>query len=203
MNQGKLEVIAGPMFSGKTTELLRRIEREQIAKRSIKMYKPEIDTRHAVSAVTDRNRRLQFDAEPLPLNLDEEGVRALVARSIQFDVIGIDEVQFFAKWIVGFCQELRRIGQGKRVRVIVCGLDMTFRGEPFGHMGELMAVADSVQKFSAVCVGCSADAIYSQRLLGGLPAPHGDTVQIGDGESYEPRCSRCFVPPTRVEFSTR
>lgn len=198
----KVEVIVGSMSSGKTSELGRRLERHLIAKRRIMVFKPEIDTRYGENVLTDRNRFYIFEAKNLPVDLTEEILEEVVELSDQYDVISFDEVQFFNERIVPLVQKLRKKGK----IVLLCGLDMDFRGEPFGHIGPLMSIACDVTKLHAVCKGCGRDATVTQRLIAGEPAPEGETVRVGDVDSqeeeshtYEARCWDCYVHPSKVQ----
>lgn len=198
---GKIEVVAGGMFSGKTSEWFRRLEREELANRKVGYFKPENENRYGVHTIRDRNNKKEVVAYKLPINATPEQVPKLVEIAALFDVVGIDEVQFFGDWIVDFCLQL----QARNIRVIVNGLDTTYEGRPFGPMGLLMTVAFSVDKLHAVCMCCGEDANYSQRLYNGKPATSGEVFCLGDKEedlnkfSYEARCQNCFVPPNEVK----
>jgi thymidine kinase len=183
---GRLEVVCGPMFSGKSEELMRRLRRAEVAGLRAVIVKPRIDDRfdalHVVSHAGARMRALAVDsaADVLPC-------------SAGYDAVGVDEAQFFEPAIVGVTKTLVRRG----VRVIVAGLDMDFRGEPFGSMATLLSVADLVDKLQAVCHLCGGTATRTQRLVDGKPAPfRGPTVQVGARDSYEARCSACYEPDT-------
>lgn len=185
---GRVEVICGSMFSGKTEELIRRVRRAMIAKQKVQVVKPIIDTRYHVEKVTSHNG-LNVAAQPMQAAAD-------ILPHIEPDttLVAIDEVQFFDADIVQVCEELAH--QGKRV--ICAGLDMDFRGEPFGHMPELVARAEQVYKLQAICVVCGGDASRTQRLINGRPAAYDDPiVLIGANEVYEARCRQCHVvlPP--------
>ncbi len=189
---GWIEVICGSMFSGKTEELIRRIHRAQIARQQVQVFKPAIDARYHTQAVASHNG-MQFQAIPvnncqeLRQNLDPEA-----------NVIAIDEIQFFNADIVALCKELA--DQGKRV--ICTGLDMDFRGEPFGPMPLILAVAEQVDKLQAICVVCGGPACRSQRLINGEPADYDDPiVLVGASEVYEARCRGCHEVPRR-QFAT-
>ena len=181
---GYLEVITGSMFSGKTEELLRRVQRARIARRRVVLCKPDLDDRYRRDAVASHDGR-DLEAVAVPAGRPREIVA--VARQHRAEVVGIDEAQFFAREIVAAVLELVEGG----VRVIVSGLDMDFARRPFGPMPELMAVADEVVKLKAICVVCGEPATFTQRLIGGLLAAADDPViWIGGHESYEPRCRR-------------
>lgn len=179
---GWIEVICGSMFSGKTEELIRRVRRAQIARQKVQVFKPAIDTRYARQEVTSHNG-LQVEAVPVE---DIAQVRALIEPDTT--VVALDEVQFFDDEAVGLCEELANRG----VRVIVAGLDLNFRGEPFGPMPELMARAERVDKLQAICVVCGGPASRTQRLINGRPAAYDDPViLVGAKEVYEARCRGC------------
>jgi thymidine kinase len=173
---GHIEVIAGGMFSGKSEELVRRLRRAVIARQRIQVFKPSADTRAGERVVTRDNREL--DATSVA---DSAEMRERLSFGVQ--VVAIDEAQFFDQGLVALVNELADTG----VRVIVAGLDQDFRRRPFGPIPQILAVAEYVDKVHAICVRCGAPAHYSQRIAGG-----GDQVQVGDTESYEARCRRCF-----------
>jgi thymidine kinase len=176
---GRIEVITGGMFSGKSEELVRRLRRALIARQRVQVFKPLLDSRHGPDRVVTRDGRevaaqAVVDTAELSRQLLEE-----------VDVVGIDEAQFFDAGIVALVTELADRG----VRVLVAGLDQDYRREPFGPMPGLMALAEHVDKMHAVCVTCGAPAHYSQRLSGG-----GDQILVGDSQAYEARCRECFEP---------
>lgn len=183
---GWIEVICGSMFSGKTEELIRRIHRAQIARQTVQVFKPTLDQRYSQGAVASHNGQ---QTHAIPVSSTAE-LRQLVNPAAT--VIAIDEVQFFDEDVVALCQELA--DQGKRV--ICAGLDMDFRGEPFGPLPQLLAVAEKVDKLQAICVVCGGPASRSQRLLNGQPAHYNDPiVLVGASEVYEARCRGCHVVP--------
>jgi len=187
---GWIEVICGSMFSGKTEELIRRLRRAQIAKQKVQVFKPAIDKRYNRKAIASHNG-LQEAA--VPVNTPQEIRQHL---DLEANVIAIDEIQFFGEEIVTLCGELAN--QGKRI--ICAGLDMDFRGEPFGPMPKLLAVAEKVDKFQAICVVCGGPASRSQRLINGTPAYYEDPiVLVGASEVYEARCRGCHCVPHRKE----
>lgn len=176
---GSLTVITGSMFSGKTEELIRRVRRALYAGRSVQVFKPAVDTRTDETVIRSHNgiRHLAVAAAN----------SASLMRQVEpnTDIIAIEEVQFFDTEIVEICQQLADRGH----QVIVAGLDMDFRGCPFGPLPTLLAVADEVVKLRAICAKCGLDASRSQRLINGRPAPvSAPTVLIGDQEHYEARC---------------
>ena len=173
---GSIEVIAGGMFSGKSEELVRRLRRAVIARQTIQVFKPAADERHGPDRLITRDDR-ELDAESVR---DTASLRAALRPDVQ--VVGIDEAQFFD---AALAMELADAG----VRVIVAGLDQDFARRPFGPMPQLLAHAELVDKMHAVCVRCGAPAHYSQRIAGGSAQ-----VQVGDVDSYEARCRRCYEP---------
>ena len=190
---GWIELICGSMFSGKTEELLRRVRRSEIARRRIQLFKPRIDHRYGHRQVTSHNGMARSDA------VAAESAAALLAQvPAGTDVVAIDEVQFFDAAIADVCRELADRG----VQVIAAGLDQDFRGEPFGAMPLLMALAEQVDKLHAICVRCGAAATRTQRLIDGEPARYDDPVIfVGGSESYEARCRTCHDVPGRPATS--
>ncbi|NHM30110.1 thymidine kinase [Neobacillus terrae] len=176
---GWIEVICGSMFSGKSEELIRRVRRAQFAKQKIAVFKPKIDNRYSEESVVSHNGS-SFIARPIA-----HSTEILVHIDAEVDLIAIDEVQFFDDEIVRIVQQLADSGY----RVICAGLDQDFRGEPFGKMPALMAVAELVTKLQAVCSVCGSPASRTQRLINGSPASYHDPViLVGAAEAYEPRC---------------
>ncbi|KHF30344.1 MULTISPECIES: thymidine kinase [Anoxybacillus] len=176
---GWLEVICGSMFSGKSEELIRRVRRAQFAKQEVKVFKPAIDNRYSEEAVVSHNGTSVI---AIPVSCASDIRKHLTTHT---DVVAIDEVQFFDEHVVDVVQRLADEGY----RVIVAGLDQDFRGEPFGPVPTLMAIAESVTKLQAVCTVCGSPASRTQRLINGRPASYHDPViLIGASESYEPRC---------------
>ena len=188
---GFLEVITGPMFAGKTSELIKRIERQAYAKRKVALFKPSIDNRYSTSDVVAHNG-LRYKAYVVPT--DGNGVQMIVDLTSRegFEVIGVDEVQFFPMEIVGALNELADRG----VYVIASGLNLDFRGNPFPAMKELLVRADNIVYLTAVCTVCGRPATRSQRLIDGKPASKDSPViLVGGRESYEARCrEHHFVP---------
>jgi thymidine kinase len=176
---GRVEVIAGPMFSGKTEELIRRLRRAEIARQKIQVFKPSIDKRYGTEKLAS-HAGSEFEATPIDeavdiLNQVEEGTT----------VVAIDEAQFFDNKITSVVQALADRG----IRVIVAGLDTDFRGEPFGPMPVLMVQAEQVDKIHAICIVCGDAAPRTQRLIDGKPAHFNDPIVIvGASELYEARC---------------
>lgn len=175
---GRIEVITGGMFSGKSEELVRRLVRAQIARQRIQVFKPSADSRHPPEVLITRDAR-ELAADSVA---DSTALRNAIDPSVE--VVGIDEAQFFDSGLVSLVTELADRG----VRVIVAGLDQDYLRRPFGPMPVIMALAEFVDKTHAVCVQCGLAAHYSQRLAGG-----GDQVLVGDVEVYEARCRECYV----------
>lgn len=176
---GSIEVITGSMFCGKTEELIRRLRRATIAKQKVQVFKPTIDNRYAEEKVTSHTGA-NFDALPIL-----RAAEILTYLDPDTTVVAIDEVQFFDAEIIPISQQLADRG----LRVIAAGLDMDFRGEPFGPMPVLMSQAEEVSKLHAICVVCGEEASRTQRLVDGRPARYDDPVVIvGASEMYEARC---------------
>ena len=176
---GSIEVVCGSMFSGKTDELIRRLVRATIAKQKVQVFKPAIDNRYAEEKVTS-HAGASFDA--IPVENAKEIHKKLEADTT---VVGIDEAQFFDPEVVGVAQELA----SKGIRVLAAGLDMDFKGEPFGPMPILMSLAEDVAKLHAICMVCGNEASRTQRLVNGKPARYDDPIVIvGASEMYEARC---------------
>ncbi len=178
-SQGSIEIICGSMFSGKTDELIRRLVRARIARQKVQVFKPAIDIRYAQSKVTS-HAGADFDAMPVT---GSDEILGGVEKATT--VVGIDEAQFMDSGVVEVAQQLAERG----VRVLVAGLDMDFRGEPFGPMPLLMSKAERVDKLHAICMVCGDEASRTQRLVNGKPARYDDPVVIvGAAEMYEARC---------------
>lgn len=180
--EGRIEAIAGGMFSGKSEELVRRLRRAAIARQSVQVFKPGADTRHDPARLITRDKR-ELEAQSVG---SSAALRDLLIPGVE--VVGIDEAQFFDEGLVELVTELADSG----VRVVVAGLDLDYLRRPFGPMPRLLALAEYVDKMHAVCIRCGAPAHYSQRIAGG-----DSQLQIGDVEAYEARCRRCyeaFVP---------
>lgn len=189
---GRLEVICGPMFSGKSEELIRRLRRAKVAKKHVIAFKHMVDSRTAIEYV-DSHDGSKIDAHAL----DDVDTLFTKASADHIEVIGIDEIHFFPRTIIPILCEL--INKGKRI--IVAGLDLNFRGEPFDSMPILLAVADDVTKLRAVCLLCGQDAHYTQRLVNGKPAHYKDQlIMIGTHEAYQARCRNCYSIDKHPEF---
>lgn len=185
-NHGWIEVIVGPMYSGKSEELIRRIRRAKIAKQKVQVFKPEIDNRYSIEDVVSHCGEKE---EAIPVKDSKEIVELLEEDS---DVVAVDEVQFFDEDIVGILTKIANDGK----RVVCAGLDMDFRGDPFGFVPSLMAIAEFVDKIQAICMCCGNPATRTQRLINGRPANYYDpVVLIGAKESYEARCRKCHCVP--------
>ncbi len=184
---GWIEVVCGPMFSGKTEELLRRLKRAIIARQHVQIFKPARDVRYSEAEVVSHDEN----------SMESEIVHSpgqIILLSASANVVGIDEAQFFDESIVEVCQELA--DQGKRV--IVAGLDQDYLRIPFGPMSQLMCVAEFVTKLSAICVVCGGPASHSQRLVSGK-----GRFLLGSREAYEPRCRSCFELPKDLNTHKR
>jgi len=188
---GWIEVIAGVMFSGKSEELIRRVRRAIIARKKVQVFKSHLDDRyHGVFSIASHDGRT-VEAAPVDSSMQ-------IAQQVNplADVVAIDEAQFLDAGVVELVTSLA----GRGIRVIIAGTDTDFRGEPFGAMPQLMAVAEMVDKLHAICVICGGPASRNQRLLGGKPARYDSpTIMVGGRESYEARCRHCHQVPRRDE----
>lgn len=174
---GSIEVICGSMFSGKTEELIRRLKRAKIAKQKVEIFKPGIDVRYSETDV------VSHDDTAIPSTPIESSNSLLLLVEDDVDVVGIDEAQFIDNDLAHVCVELANRG----IRVIVAGLDMDFKGIPFGPMPALCAVADYVTKVHAICMKCGSPAVFSHRLV-----DDERRVMLGETQEYEPLCRRCY-----------
>lgn len=182
VSPGRIEIITGPMFSGKSEELIRRLKRARIARQRVACYKPDIDLRYHRTAIASHSSQTH-DASTVTT---VEDLRAeLFPLLDEVEVVGIDEVQFFSEEIIPLSVELVHLGK----RVVMAGLDTTFTAEPFGPVPNLMAIADEVTKLSAVCMVCGAPAIHTQRL-----GQSQELVVVGAAGLYEARCRAHFEP---------
>lgn len=183
LRRGSIEVVCGSMFSGKTEELIRRMKRAQFARLNVEIFKPAIDVRYSEEDV------VSHDHNSIPSTpVDSSQNILLLANDV--DVVGIDEAQFFDMGIVDVCNELARRG----IRVICAGLDMDFKGVPFGPMPALMAIADEVYKTHAICVRCGDLAYVSHRTVNS-----DKRVLLGETDSYEPLCRACYEKAIAAE----
>jgi thymidine kinase len=192
---GWLEVVSGVMFSGKSEELLRRVRRAVLARKKVQVFKSHLDERYGGLHAVSTHDGGRIDSEPI-----SSSVEIMERLRRDTEVVAIDEAQFLDHGIVEVANALADAG----LRVIIAGTDMDFRGEPFGPMGSLLAVAERVDKLQAICVRCGALATRNQRLIDGKPAPaEGPTIQVGGLESYEARCRACHDVPalSRAQIS--
>ncbi|MFC2439466.1 MAG: thymidine kinase [Segatella maculosa] len=180
---GRIEVVCGSMFSGKTEELIRRMKRAKFAKQRVEIFKPTVDTRYSDEDVVSHDQNA-IHSTPI----DASGAILLLASDI--DVVGIDEAQFLDDGLVDVCNELANRG----VRVIIAGLDMDYKGVPFGPIPALCAIADEVTKVHAICVRCGALAYVSHRLVN-----NDHRVLLGEKEEYEPLCRDCYQKTLKEE----
>lgn len=190
-HMGWIEAITGSMFSGKSEELIKRIRRAQYANQSFVVFKHSSDARYDETKVASHS--LNF-LEAIPVGTVEDMYKIIKTEFNDVEIIGIDEVQFFGENVVEFCELMANEGK----RVIVAGLDQDFRGEPFKPMDILLARAEFVDKFSAICMVCGSPASRTQRLVNGEPAYYDDPiVLVGAAESYEARCRKHHVVKKR------
>ncbi len=188
---GSVEVICGSMFCGKTEELIRRLRRAEIARQKVQVFKPAIDQRYDSGQKVTSHAGMAFDAIPV---VKAAGILSLL--DADTTVVGVDEAQFLDPEIVSIAQNLADRG----IRVIIAGLDTDFRGEPFGSIPTLMAVAEQVDKLQAICMVCGELASRTQRLVNGSPACFEDPIVIvGASEMYEARCRNHHQVPHRTE----
>ena len=180
---GRIEVVCGSMFSGKTEELIRRMKRAKFAKQKAEIFKPAIDTRYSEQDVVSHDQNV-INSTPV------ESSASILLLSSDMDVVGIDEAQFLDDGLVDVCNELANRG----MRVIIAGLDMDFKGIPFGPIPALCAIADEVTKVHAICVKCGALAYVSHRLV-----PNDKQVLLGEKMEYEPLCRDCYQKTLQEE----
>ena len=190
---GLVEVITGCMFAGKTEELIRRVKVFEFAKKEVVVFKPLIDNRYSNELVVSH----AGSSVKSVLARDSSDIMEYMEAHPEIEILAIDEVQFFDEDIVLAINDLADSG----IRVMVAGLDMNFRGEPFGVMPTLMTQAEFVTKLTAVCTKCSSPATRTQRLVNGKPAKYDDpTILVGASESYEARCRHCHQIANRPKF---
>ena len=181
---GWVESIVGPMFAGKTEELIRRVKRMEYAKKKYQIFKPSIDDRYSITEIVSHNKKALkatnvSSGEDIKNNLKED-TQAIV----------IDEVQFLGESILSYIKEFAASGY----RVICAGLDTDFRGEPFGVIGSILAISEDVTKLTAICCNCGNLATKTQRIINGKPAYYDDPIiLVGEKESYEARCRNCHI----------
>jgi thymidine kinase len=183
---GRIEVVCGSMFSGKTEELIRRLRRAKFAKQRVEIFKPAIDVRYSEEDVVSHDQN-----HILSTPIDSSASILLLSSDI--DVVGIDEAQFLDMGLVDVCNELANRG----VRVIIAGLDMDFRGVPFGPMPALCAIADDVTKVHAICVKCGNLAYVSHRIV-----DNDRRVLLGETQEYEPLCRECYQKALKEKKSS-
>lgn len=181
--RGRIEVVCGSMFSGKTEELIRRLKRANFARQRVEIFKPALDTRYSEADV------VSHDNNSIPSTPVDTSASILLFSS-EIDVVGIDEAQFFDEGLIDVCNELANRG----IRVIVAGLDMDYKGIPFGPIPALCAIADEVTKVHAICVRCGELAYISHRTV-----PNDKRVLLGEKEEYEPLCRYCYQKALKEE----
>jgi thymidine kinase len=176
---GWIEVVVGPMFSGKSEELIRRLRRAEIARQRVQIFKPAIDSRYAANEIVSHSGS--------GIASDNISKASEILEKIQprTEVVGIDEAQFLGEEVLDVCTKLANLGK----RVIVAGLDTDFRGRPFEPMPRLLAIAEEITKLLAICVRCGNPAVHTQRLV-----ENDELIVVGASDSYEARCRRCFEP---------
>lgn len=175
--RGRIEVICGSMFSGKTEELIRRLRRAKFAKQRVEIFKPALDTRYSAEDVVSHNSN-SISSTPI------DSSSSILLFTSEIDVVGIDEAQFFDNNLIDVCNQLANNG----IRIIVAGLDMDFKGVPFGPMPSLCAIADEVSKVHAICVKCGQLASFSHRTV-----KNDKQVLLGETTEYEPLCRVCYL----------
>ncbi|SHH51115.1 thymidine kinase [Clostridium grantii] len=189
-DHGWIEVVVGPMYSGKSEELIRRTKRAKIARQKVQVFKPEIDNRFS------KNDVVSHSGDKTCAIAVKSSKELFESVHKDTDVIGVDEVQFFDEGIV---EVIIKLADSNK-RVICAGLDMDFKGEPFGPISKILAVAEFVDKIGAICMVCGNPATRTQRLINGRPARYSDPiVLIGATESYEARCRKCHIIPREEE----
>ena len=178
-NMGWIEVVVGPMFSGKSEELIRRLRRAEIARQRVQIFKPAIDSRFAANEIVSHS------GLGIPSDNVSKAPEILEKLQPRTEVVGIDEAQFLGEEVVEVCTKLANLGK----RVIVAGLDTDYRGRPFEPMPRLLAVAEEITKLLAICVRCGNPAVHTQRIV-----ESEELIVVGASDSYEARCRRCFEP---------
>jgi thymidine kinase len=183
-NMGWIEVIVGPMFSGKSEELIRRLRRAEIARQRVQIFKPIIDQRYSVAEIVSHSG-LEISSNPVT-----DAAEILARVDPRTEVVGIDEAQFLGESLLEACAKLANLGK----RVIVAGLDTDFLGRPFEPMPRLLAMAEEITKLLAICVRCGNPAVHTQRLV-----MSEELIVVGASGTYEARCRRCFEPQLALE----
>jgi len=181
-NSGWIEVICGPMFSGKTEELIRRLRRAQIARQRVAIFKAILDTRY------DADQLVSHSQQTIP-SISVKSAWEILNHAKQADVFGVDEAQFLGVELIEVAAQLANDGK----RVLIAGLDTDYRGLPFEPVPQLLAIAEYITKTLAICVQCGNPAKFTQRIV-----ESADLILVGAGDAYEPRCRRCFRPPEPV-----
>ncbi len=178
---GWIEVVCGSMFSGKTEELIRRLKRAEIARQKVEIFKPQIDKRFSETEI------VSHDEQKIPSRVVKDA-KEIIPLALEAHVVGIDEAQFFGLNLIKVCNTMANMGK----RVIVAGLDMDYKGEPFGPIPKLLSIAEYITKAHAICVVCGNPANYTYRTT-----DEKGQVLLGAFDKYEARCRNCFIPPTK------
>ena len=195
VKKGRLEVVCGSMFSGKTEELMRRLRRAEYAQQNVLTIKHKIDVRKSKTCIVSHEgkERLAFSID----NTAESVEKILELANKNISVVGIDELNFFPEMIIEVICKLVEAGK----RVICAGLDLDFRGEPFKQVSTVLSIADEVTKLKAICVECGKDAYHTQRIVNGKPAKYDDPIiLVGAEECYQARCRDCFKIDKTLQF---
>jgi|SRR5690625_224409 len=192
--RGSIEVISGVMFSGKSEELIRRVRRAILARKTVQVFKSYLDDRYGGITTVHSHDGRKIEAEPI-----QSSTELMEKLREETQVVAVDEVQFLDDGIINVANSLADAG----VRIILAGTDMDFRGQPFGPIGALLAIAEKIDKLQAICVQCGELATRNQRLIDGEPAPaEGPTIHVGGLESYEARCRVCHTVPSVARAQT-
>lgn len=193
---GYILVVTGGMFSGKSEKLIDKCMKfKEYGKKKVKVYKPSCDDRFSDDEVVSR-MGYRFPATNIPEKITNEVMHQILLETEDIDIVGFDEAQFYSKNIMKLVSELAYRGK----YVIIAGLNMDYRGKEFGYIGGILAMADEIIRLHSFCAVCGSDkGTHSQRLINGKPAGLDEPIiLLGDSESYEPRCRKCFVPPEKV-----
>ena len=182
---GWIEVICGSMFSGKTEELIRRLKRAEIARQKVKIFKPKIDKRFSDTDIVSHSEQ-KISSQVV------NDAKKIISLALEAHVVGIDESQFFKSDLIGVCNTMANMGK----RVIVAGLDMDYKGEPFGPIPKLLSIAEYITKTHAICVVCGNPANYTYRTT-----DEKGQVLLGASDKYEARCRNCYIPPVKKKSS--
>ncbi|MDD4036364.1 MAG: thymidine kinase [Bacilli bacterium] len=193
-NRGKIELICGPMFSGKSTELIRLVDRLTIAGEHCVIFKPRIDDRYVPSKVCTHSK---IERECVVIEKSSE-ILEYLSKNREISVVAVDEAQFFDDQITNILEQLSNAGYD----ILIAGLDKDFRGEPFGPMRELVCLAEYVYKLTAVCNVCGEEATYTQRIIGGVPADYNsEIIVVGERDTYQARCRNHHEVPSKPGIS--